>query len=204
MTRVLRDSTKAEDIPIKGTDLVAGYDNGIYAWHTVNWNRFTAHHVHIDVNGSHTSADVLDVERGDATISQAVQWVAHKSLHTPSRPLYPPIIYIARSSLTGLFNAMNHAGFNIVKDYRLWIATLDGTKKVDDMTGVTAVQWASAKITGHHYDESIVYDDHWKPATVVAPVPPPVVRTVFTADQKAAIRAAITLGVSDIEKRLGL
>jgi hypothetical protein len=34
-----------------------------------------------------------------------------------------------------LFNAMNAAGLRIVHDFRLWIATLDGTKTVPDMTG---------------------------------------------------------------------
>ena len=32
MTRVMRDSTKAADIPARGLDLVAGYGNGIYKW----------------------------------------------------------------------------------------------------------------------------------------------------------------------------
>jgi hypothetical protein len=46
-----------------------------------------------------------------------------------------------------LFNEMNAAGLEIVRDFRTWIATLDGTQRVHDMTGVT--------------DESIVYDDNW-------------------------------------------
>ena len=56
---------------------------------------------------------------------------------------------------------MNAAGLEIVKDFRLWIATLDGTKTVPDMTGVTAVQFAGENMTGGHFDESIVYDDDW-------------------------------------------
>jgi len=34
-----------------------------------------------------------------------------------------------------LFNEMNAAGLEIVRDFRTWIATLDGTKQVHDMTG---------------------------------------------------------------------
>ncbi len=71
---------------------------------------------------------------------------------------------------------MNEAGLHIVKDFRLWIATLDGTQAVHDMTGVTAVQykrarkrkpdgtWAEApsdSVTEGHFDESLVYDDDW-------------------------------------------
>jgi hypothetical protein len=96
-----------------------------------------------------------------------VAWVRSKRLATPNA--YPPIIYANRATLTPLFNAMNKAGLHIVHDFRLWIATLDGTKTVKDMTGVTAVQHAGEKITGHHYDESIVYDGAW-----LRPPPPPV------------------------------
>jgi len=60
-----------------------------------------------------------------------------------------------------MFNAMNAAGLEIVKDFRFWIVTLDGTKKVADITGVTAVQFAGPTMTGGHYNESIVYDDEW-------------------------------------------
>jgi hypothetical protein len=49
----------------------------------------------------------------------------------------------------------------------LWIASLVGTKTVPDMSGVTAVQWAGAAITGGNWDESVVYDDAWH-----APAPP--------------------------------
>jgi hypothetical protein len=59
---------------------------------------------------------------------------------------------------------MNAAGLQIVRDFRTWIATLDGTKTVHDMTGVTAVQYAGENMTGGHYDESAVYDDLWHPA----------------------------------------
>jgi hypothetical protein len=33
---------------------------------------------------------------------------------------------------------------------------------VADMTGVTFVQDRGADLTGGHFDESIVYDPHWK------------------------------------------
>jgi len=58
---------------------------------------------------------------------------------------------------------MNAAGLHVVKDFRLWVATLDGTRRLQNMTGVMAVQYADEGITGGHYDESIVYDDDWHP-----------------------------------------
>src|ERR1043165_8928837 len=63
---------------------------------------------------------------------------------------------------------MTAAGHHIGRAFRPWVATLDGTKKIADMTGVTAVQYAGETQTGGHYDESIVYDPAWK-----APAPPP-------------------------------
>jgi hypothetical protein len=122
----------------------------------------------IDVNGTHPAANILDVEAGDASVGTAVAWIKAKN-HSAKSGDYPPIIYCNRSTLTPLFNACNAAGLKIVKHFRLWIATLDGTKTVADMTGVTAVQYAGQLQTNHHYDESIVYDATWK-APGVKPV----------------------------------
>lgn len=171
MTRIMRDSTNPDDIPVQGTDLVAGYANGLYAWTPAGWQRFPGiPHVRIDVNGSDPEGcGVLDVESGDATVQQAVTWVKQRRALRPGA--YLPIIYCSRATLTPLFNAMNAAGLQVVRDFRLWIATLDGTKTVADMTGVTAVQYAGAAQTGGHYDQSIVYDDTWK--APAAPPPPP-------------------------------
>src|SRR5207248_2474295 len=63
--------------------------------------------------------------------------------------------------LTPVFNALNAAGMHVMRDFRLWPATLDGTRKLADMTGVTAVQARGEAQTGGHYDESDVYDDAW-------------------------------------------
>jgi hypothetical protein len=165
--RIMRDSTRAVDIPVKGTQLVAGYANGRFLWTASDWARFPGiPHVHIDVNGSlpHV-AGVLDVETGDATVRQAVQWA--KVRHDAGDK--NPVIYCNRSTLTPLFNAMGAAGFGPGHGFRLWIATLDGkTLSVPDMTGVVAVQYAGEKHTGGHYDESIVYDDAWHPVPLPA------------------------------------
>jgi hypothetical protein len=162
VTRIMRDSTTAADIDPRGLDLVAGYGNGAYRWPEADWDRFACPHVFIDVNGSDPAGcGVLDVETGDATVATAVAWVKARLALKPS---YPPVIYCNRSTLTALFDAMNAAGLKIVRDFRLWVATLDGTKTVPDMTGVTAVQYAGQAQTGGHYDESIVYDDAWHAA----------------------------------------
>jgi hypothetical protein len=169
MTRIMRDSTKLADIPTHQLDILAAYTNGRYATTPA---QVKAHAPHaavawIDVNGSHPEADILDVEQGDATVPVAVLWA--KARHVLRPGSYVPIIYCNRSTLTPLFNAMNFAGMRIVRDFRLWVATLDGTTKLPDMTGVTAVQAHGEAQTGGHYDESDVYDAAW-----LAPAPAPV------------------------------
>ena len=162
MTRLMRESTNLNDIPIHGTDLVAGYVNGSGAASQEDFARFHGiPHVHIDVLGTAPAeAGVLDFETGNpSTPEMCVTWAKQRRAALPNH--YPPVIRCDRSHLTSVFNAMNAAGLEIVKDFRLWIMTLDGTKTVADMTGVTAVMFAGETMTGGHYDESIVFDDDW-------------------------------------------
>jgi hypothetical protein len=178
MTRIMRDSTTPADIPVPGTELVAGYVNGSFKWSLEGYARFPGiPHVHIDVFGTDPEeAGVLDVEEGCAEVSQAPPWVRQRKAAFPDR--YPPVIYCNRGNITPIFNALNAAGFQVVRDFRIWIATLDGTKALNDMTGVTAVQYKRARkqapdgsfieppsdsVTTGHFDESIVYDDKWHP-----------------------------------------
>jgi len=173
VTRIMRDSTTPADIPVAGTQLVAGYANGIYQWTPDGYARFPGiPHVYIDVNGTDPAgAGVLDIEQGDASIATAVSWVKARTALKPGA--YPPIIYCDRSNMGLLTEAMTAAGLHIVKDYRLWVATLDGTAVLPDMLGVTAVQCKGEKMTGGHYDESIVYDDTWHAPAPPPPPPPP-------------------------------
>ena len=175
MTRIMRDSTTATDIPVPGTDLVAGYINGQFKWAQESFDRFPRiPHVLIDIHGDEPHAGVLDVEPGCAAISAAPAWVrARKELFPDA---YLPIVYSFRDNLTPIFDALRAVGLHVGRDFRLWIATLDGTRKVPDMTGVTAVQYKRARkqnkdgtwaeppgpqVTEGHFDESLVYDDYW-------------------------------------------
>ena len=175
MTRIMRDSTTATDIPVRGTDLVAGYINGTFEWTQADYGRFPGiPHVFIDVSGSHPKAGVLDVEPGCAPVGDVPAWVKARKAALPHA--YVPIIYCNRSFLTPIFNVLEAEDLHVVSDFRLWIATLDGTRQVPDMTGVTAVQykrgraqrpdgsWAEPPgpaVTEGHFDESLVYDDEW-------------------------------------------
>jgi hypothetical protein len=189
--RRMRDSTTVGDIPVPGTQLVMVYGNGDY---TASAAEVAARFpgipvVWLDVLGTDPHADGLDVENGDATVPTAVSWTRSRLL---LRPAYPPLIYCNRSTLTPLFNAMAAAGLKIVRDFRLGIATLDGTTTVPDMTGVTFVQDRGTKLTGGHWDESAVYD----PAFKAPPAPPP------WPPQALAITRGLAADVAGLEQLL--
>lgn len=154
----------------------AGYVNGHWPNASQNVQRFgnAKRLVTIDVNGTHPSADVLDVENGDATPAQAAEWISAR-IAGGFNKAYPGVIYCNRSNITAVFNAMAARGHKIGTDFRTWIAYDDNKPEhPDDMTGVTAVQeWTARASSGAgHYDLSIVYDTSWKaPAVPVPPTP---------------------------------
>lgn len=170
MTRIMRDSTNPADIPADHMQLVAGYINGLYAWSDADWARFGGlGHVTIDVTGGRPDADVLDVERGNASVSTAVRWTLTKYRQQHD---YPPVIYCDRETVGALKAAMTENNLQPGLHYWLAVATLDGTRLLPDMHGVCAVQYAGENQTGGHYDEWIVYDDAWKPAAHTPPRAP--------------------------------
>lgn len=160
MTRTMRDSTTAADIPLAGLDLVAGYGSGRYIWTPADWSRFRdLPKVIIDVLGTEpTRCSVLDVETGDATPDHAPEWVKARAKAIPRAYC---TIYCSRDTQPAVQEAMDSASLWVGIDYQWWIATLDGTEVLPDMIGVVAVQYAGQKQTGGHYDQSVVYDDAW-------------------------------------------
>lgn len=170
-TRIMRDSTAIADIPVEGTQIVLAYLNGQWpASPAAVAARFPGIPVAwVDVTGGDPHADVADVENGDLTPQGAAAWVKAR---LALKPAYPPIVYVNRENITPVFNAMAASGLVIARDFRTIIATLDGTQRVADMTGVVAIQDRGQALTGGHWDESIVYDDTWK-APAAAPVPAP-------------------------------
>lgn len=179
------DSVDAPKIP-GDAQMVAGYANGRYVWTTADWNRFPhATHVNIDVSGVMPGADVLDVESGDATPAGAVRWIQARKAKGITEV---GVLYVNRSNITAVYNAMAAANLKVVHDFKVWIATLDGTKTVHDMTGVVAVQYQNTP----GWDASVVYDDTWKPEVkapevlkgVLVQLPGGATRTVTSHDGK--------------------
>lgn len=97
-----RDSVKPAMIGTSSCDGVLAYANGDYAWPTSQVERFTeaGKRVHkIDVNGTGVQlADILDVERYDATPAMVPGWVDERwKTHSTaavycSRSIVPTIV----------------------------------------------------------------------------------------------------------------
>src|ERR1700685_2189108 len=98
MTRVMRDSTTATDIPVQGTELVAGYIDGRFEWTQADYSRFPGvPHVFVDISGSHPNAGVLDVEPGCAPVDVVAAWVKARKTALPDA--HVPLIYCNHSLL---------------------------------------------------------------------------------------------------------
>src|SRR5215813_14463972 len=77
MTRIMRDSDRPADIPIRGTDIAAGYVTGPGKWSAKAYQRFRRiEHARIDCRGTKPGkAEILDVEEGCSDVHKAVTWV---------------------------------------------------------------------------------------------------------------------------------
>jgi len=148
--RTMYDSDQPADIPA-GAEVIAGYVDGYAAaaWNgTSGWARFpNAQKVTITVMGG--TADVLDVETGDATPDYAPGWVTRRR----AEGLAQPIVYCNASSWPAV-----QAAFAAQKATPplYWIADYDGVATVP--AGAVGKQYADAPMTGGHYDASVISD----------------------------------------------
>jgi Putative peptidoglycan binding domain len=163
---VMYDGVNPDSVPA-GAQVYAGYVNGNWPSYNALVAKYpNAQHVSITVNSSGT-AQVLDVESGDAAAVDVPGWLNRMRAAGVKRPT----IYCSRIGAPGygwqnVIDACHNAGVAL-PDF--WIAdytsgphslTLDGIAAV-------AVQW-----TDHGgYDESIINDPSW-PGGSTPPSPP--------------------------------
>jgi hypothetical protein len=145
--------------------LVAGYDDGDYAWSAEDWDRFpNSVHVHIVVHASTNSGSVLDVENGDATPAQAVGWVVMRRAAGAD-----PSVYCNQQD-TGTGWPAVRAAFQAagVAEPHYWVAAYvqDPSQVPEIPAGAIALQYYDFG----DYDGSVVADD-W-PGVDEAPMPP--------------------------------
>jgi hypothetical protein len=142
------DAPKIARIP-SAIGLVAGYDDGNYAWSPADWALFpNSVHVHVAVFATTDSGQVLDVERGDATPAQSVDWVLMRR-----RAGADPSVYCNTSTWPAVRAAFQARA---VAEPHYWIAQYDGQAAIPP--GAIAKQYYNNDAAG--YDLSIVAD-YW-------------------------------------------
>lgn len=125
------DAVNIDHIPA-GAAMVAGYVNGIWPTYDTLVKKFPhAHHVSITVH-SHAVADVLDVEKGDASPADVPQWVLDmRGVHKV------PIIYCSASNVSAVRAACTAE--RVLEPF-FWVA--DWTNVPHLYPGSIATQWA--------------------------------------------------------------
>lgn len=137
---LIYDSVTPSSIP--AGKAAAVYVNGSYAASASQ----TAGHskvLWIDTNGSNPSADVLDVEPGDATPRGAAVWVQQRLSQHPKEIA---IVYTMRSQWQAVKDNVAHLPAWQQNKVRYWIADPTGVPHV--VPGSNATQW----YWGAHYD----------------------------------------------------
>lgn len=154
MTRKMYDGIKAADLP-DDAELVAGYVDGMWADFYQLVARFpTLRHVSIAVTTAGV-ADVLDVETGNATPPQSVDWVLDMRAQGKD-----PTVYMSAAVWANVGSAFKARG---VPEPHYWVASYDGKAVIP--AGAIAKQYANHP----GYDVSIVAD-YW-PGVDPAPIP---------------------------------
>jgi len=159
-TLILRDSIYAPLIPAD-TPVVAGYGDGLYIWSPSwkdgsNWFDLfpNAIKLAIVVSAAHVG-DILDIETGDATPTDAPGWCQRFS----RAGRRAPTLYCNRDTWPLVIAALKQAGVDPLSvDW--WISTLDGSQSVPVPAGGKQPALIQYVDTGA-YDESVILDPEW-------------------------------------------
>jgi hypothetical protein len=139
------DGVTAAELPTNG-QLVGGYVDGEFEWSAADWARFpNAVHVPIAVFSSGGGV-VLDVEQGNATPAQSVDWALARR-----RAGVDPSVYMNTSTWPQVEAAFQARG---VAQPHYWVADYDGSASIP--AGAVAKQYRNTP----GYDVSSVAD-YW-------------------------------------------
>jgi hypothetical protein len=163
MTRTMYDAVSPRNILLKDQNpqMVAGYLNGKYAWKQSDWDLFPhAIHVGISVRADFLSGHVLDVEIGDATPAQSVDWVLARRAAGAD-----PSVYCNASTWPSVIVAF--AARQVALPH-WWGAHYDQVATLDSTPGAVAKQHSGDVPPG--IDISVVAD-YWPGVDGVGPAP---------------------------------
>lgn len=156
-------------------EAVAGYTGGgNYATLVANFPK--AKHFSIiasqELAAQFYPADCLDVERGDALVSQVVAWVEARI----KAGAYRPCVYASISTYMGEVEAaLAHLPRS---SYRLWVAHW-GVEPPSVPAGYDGIQWRN---NASVFDQSLLLGDFFAP-----PAPPPPKYPTLTKAQKTSL-----------------
>lgn len=148
--RTMHDSVNAKDIP-RNAAMVGGYVSGQFRWSAADWALFpNAVHVRIATQANINDGNCLDVEPGDATADQSVDWVLMRR-----RAGLDPSVYCNQlNGWDAIKAAFRRRG---VTEPHYWVARYDGSALIPG--GAVAKQYANPPLHGQgHFDLSIVAD----------------------------------------------
>lgn len=167
--RIMYDGIDSDaDVIPTSAQLVAGYDDGFYAWKDTDWARFPdSVHVHIVAHQTTNSGAVLDVEEGNASPAQSVDWVLMRRLAGAD-----PTVYCNEENTLPLVQAAFKAR-NVIEPH-YWLANYNGSQTIP--VGAVA----------HQYESDVNWDissvaDYWPG---VDPVPAETEEEDMTANLK--------------------
>lgn len=179
MTRTMYDGVDATRLPTSA-QLVAGYVDGLYRWSDANWARFpNSVKVRVAVFSQTNDGHALDVEPGNATPAQSVDWVLMRR-----RAGVDPTVYMNTSTWPTVRSSFQSRG---VAEPHYWVAQYDGVASIPG--GAVAKQYYNNNDLG--YDLSVVAN-YWPgvdpapfgPPPTPTPAPPPVRRNDMHVDLK--------------------
>ncbi len=142
------DGVDAGRLPVTA-QLVGGYVDGNYRWSDADWARFPhSVKVRIAVFSSTNDGHVLDVEPGNATPAQSVDWVLLRR-----RAGADPTVYMNSSTWATVRSAFRSRG---VAEPHFWVAQYDNSAVIP--SGAIGKQYYNNDSLG--YDLSVVAD-YW-------------------------------------------
>jgi len=175
----------------------AGYLDGFYA----NFAQVKGAHPEAHLVGIVTRAcdngDALDVEPGDATISQAPGWV--KQQH--ARGVARPIVYVSAANARLMINTLAAAGINR-SCYRLWLAHYGAGQHTCGPGSCGYPQADGTQFTstalGKSLDESVVADDFFGAQPLTFPITQGDMGTEVVTLQKMLNAWASVIGLTPV------
>ncbi len=177
-----------------GAYAYAGYLDGYYAnFAQVKAAHPQAHLVGIAVRAG-DDGDALDVEPGDATVSQAPGWVKRQQ----ARGLVRPIVYVSAANAHLMIGTLTPAGISR-PSYRLWLAHYGVGQHMCGPASCGYPQADGTQFTstalGESLDESLVADDFFGAPPLTFPVKQGDVGTEVVTLQKMLNAWASVIGL---------